>query len=108
MNINDIKGKIIAVDLDGTLSPDICWNEEDVEKSAIDLELVEKINQLSQNNLIMIYTGRRDVLIPPTLRWLRKHGVQFHAFSNLKPPFDYYIDQNYIDQKSLRKEDLII
>lgn len=101
MNIDDIKGKIIAVDIDETLTNEVAWEKEDIVKSTIDEEMVEKINRLARQNFILIYTARRDHLIPDTLKWLRRWGIESHGFNNQKPPFDYYIDQ-----KNLRKEDL--
>jgi uncharacterized HAD superfamily protein len=42
--------------------------------------------------MVIIYTARRDELISPTLIWLKKHNVPYHAISNIKMPADVYYD----------------
>lgn len=87
-----MKGLVIAVDLDGTLCEGQCWTPEDAEKATPIPDYIDKVNKLYFTNFIVIYTARRDKMIPSTLQWLRRNGVLFHAISNLKCPADLYID----------------
>ena len=85
-------GEILCVDLDGTLTNDICWTPEQVLAAKPVEPMVEKVNEFSLYHFIVIYTARRDHLISPTLEWLRKIGLRYHAISNIKIPASFYID----------------
>ena len=83
------------VDLDGTLcegksyTPDECLNAVPIQK------MIDKVNQLSRVDNIIIYTARQDHLIPATFQWLRRHNVTWHCFSNQKiPAIGKYVDDN--------------
>ena len=86
------KAIVVGVDLDGTLCSSICWDEKACLNVSPKRRMVEKVNELFQSKFIVIYTARRDHLIPATLQWLRKYSVNYHAISNLKTPVDCYID----------------
>lgn len=84
---------IVAVDVDGTLTKSgDAWTPEDCLDCRPNQAMIERVNSLAQTNFIVILTARRDFLIPATLKWLRMHGVIFHAISNNKMPADLYID----------------
>lgn len=87
-----INRKIIGVDFDETLCEEVCFTPEEARKATPRKEFIEKINKLNESNFIVIYTARRDFLIPESLEWLRKNGVKHHAFSNNKIPLDILID----------------
>lgn len=89
-----LKDKIIGYDLDGTLCHEHCWTIEDVEKSTLNKEVAEDLLAAYQMGFIIIYTARKDELIPATLAWLRKNNIRYHAFSNIKTPLDVYIDDH--------------
>ena len=86
------KPKIIAVDMDGYLCKEVCWNEADCLTATPDEDKVNRINKLHLANFIVIYTARRDDLLPNTIRWLKKNGINYHAISNNKMPADCYLD----------------
>lgn len=87
-----MRKKLIAVDVDNTLTNETCWTDGDCLRATPKQEMINKIDELYRDNFIIIYTARRDHLIPATLEWLRRHNVRWHAFSNQKMPCDYYID----------------
>lgn len=95
------KGRVICVDIDGTLARGVAWNEVDCLSAEPNLELIARIAEMYQSNYIIIHTARRDNLIPATLEWLRRNNVRYHAISNLKSPADLYIDD-----KALRPEEM--
>ena len=88
---------ILCVDVDLTLTNEMCWTIEDCEKAGPRQDVIDRVNEEAKTVFIVIYTARRDHLIPATLKWLRKHGVTFHAISNNKCPTDI----GYLDDKSI-------
>ncbi len=84
--------RLIAVDLDGCLVKSVCWTPEECLKAKPNKKIIELVNRIEAGNFIIIYTARRDHLIPASLQWLRKNGVKFHAISNNKMAADVYID----------------
>jgi len=83
---------IIAIDLDGTIC-ETCWNESEALNAEPIEGMIQKVNQLSaEGNFIIIYTARKDSMIPATLKWLRQHNVDFDAICNNKMVADAYID----------------
>ena len=100
----DWKEKVIAVDMDECLCEEVCWTPEECLNATPNQKVVDKLETLI-GAYIIIYTGRRDWLIPATLKWLRKHGVFFHAISNNKIPANAYIDDKAINIKDFLKED---
>jgi uncharacterized HAD superfamily protein len=91
---------IIAVDVDGTLTEDVCWTEDECRNariSAVGLEVAAKVREAYKTNWIVINTARRDHLIPVTMQWLRLHDIPFHSISNHKIPANFYIDDRAIN-----------
>ena|SRR3990167_5613104 len=84
--------RIINIDVDNTLTNETCYTVEDCLKATPKENIVSAVNKLYEEDFIIIYTARRDHLIPATLEWLRRNNVRWHAFSNLKIPSDQYID----------------
>ncbi len=84
--------KVILVDMDGTLSQGVSWTPADCKKAKPIEKMIKKVNQVYLTNFIIIYTARRDELIPATLEWLRRNNVRYHAISNLKCGAEIYID----------------
>ena len=87
-----IHHKNIGVDFDNTLTNEICYTPEEVLSATPKQDIIDKVNALHSQNFIVIYTARRDYLLPASLEWLKRHGVRFHAISNNKIPLDLYID----------------
>jgi len=96
-----IRAKVILVDFDGVLSTGECWTPEGCLKAEPIQENIDKVNKLHKENFIVIWTARRDHLIPASLKWLRQHGVEFDAISNKKPAASYYIDDKSTDFDTL-------
>lgn len=84
--------RIINVDVDNTLTNETCFTIEQCLAATPKQDVVDKVAKLYEEDYIVIYTARRDNLIPATLEWLRRNNVRWHAFSNQKPPSDAYID----------------
>lgn len=93
--------KLIAVDIDDTLTNETCWTDGDCLRATPRKDIIEKIDKLYRNNFIILYTARRDHLIPATFEWLRRHNVRWHAFSNQKMPADYYIDDKAVHRDAV-------
>lgn len=86
------KPYVVGIDLDGTLCKGEAWTEEEVLNAEPNTELIKMVNEKFRHCLIIIWTARSDELIPASLKWLRKHGVNFRAISNLKMGADLYVD----------------
>ena len=97
----EITKQVICVDLDGTLCNGEAWTEEDCLLATPRTDIIEKVNALYQRNFIVLYTARRDFLIPASLEWLRKNNVRYHAWSNIKIPATKYIDDKFFSPESL-------
>jgi len=82
--------KIIAVDLDETLSTGKFW--EDEPKPIHDM--IEKVWEwYKQGHCILIYTARQPKYYSLTLAWLIKWEVPFHGIAMfIKPSADEYYD----------------
>jgi uncharacterized HAD superfamily protein len=108
-----MKDKIICFDLDGTLTVPVEFSDirkmtpEMMEKIYEELEpnkqMIEKLNQLAENNLVYIYTARDDLYQDITIKWLKRHGVNYKFVMMKKPFFDMLIDD-----KAIRPEELWI
>ena len=94
------KGKLIAVDLDNTLSEGENWGQDD---PAPIPKMIDFVNDLyCRGGHIIIYTARRPAHYMMTHAWLIKHGVLFHGIGmQHKCGADIYIDD-----KALNVEDL--
>ena len=97
-----MKNKIIAVDLDGTLNkdyqvPDIMNKthkeiSEFLFNSKPNIDMIKKINKLSENNYIYIFTTRSDLYKKITEKWLNIHNVKYNNIIFNKPFYDKLID----------------
>lgn len=95
------KGEILLIDVDDTLTLDTSWNPEECLAAQPRLDLIEKYNKLYMFNFMIIYTARRDELLPATLEWLRRNNIRWHAFSNLKSPGDKYLDDKAVHRDNI-------
>ncbi len=89
--------QIIAVDMDGTICKEVCWDENDCRNATPNNKMIDVVNALSKTKHVVVYTARKDGLIPETLAWLRRHEVKFDSISNNKMPADAYIDDKAIN-----------
>jgi len=96
------KGKLIAVDLDGTLCEGEWWGRMDQKPIPIQ-KMIDYVNDLyMKGGHIIIYTARSSALCRDTMAWLDKHGVCYHGIMmQKKPGADVYIDDKSINPKEL-------
>ena len=92
-----MSAKIIMIDMDGVLTSDTAWTIEDARKCKPNQKAIDKIWKTFRNDFIIIYTARKDKLIPETLKWLRRHNIYYNAISNEKQPAHLYIDDRCIN-----------
>jgi len=95
--------KVICIDIDGTLTKEVCWCPNQCLEAEPNQEMIDKVNSLGHVYWVILYTARADELIPVTLKWLRKHSVRYHAISNNKIPTDV----GYVDDKSITIKDFL-
>ena len=83
---------ILVVDIDGTLTKEICWTEEEVQNATPNQEMIDRLGKLYNQYYIIISTARRVELATATIKWLYRHDVPFHAISFKKTVGDLYVD----------------
>jgi uncharacterized HAD superfamily protein len=90
--------RLIAVDLDGTLTKECCWNEDDCLKATPRQDMIDYVNKLYLNgDHIVIWTARRESLRTATEYWLRANKVLYHAIDMHKIGCHIYIDDKAIN-----------
>lgn len=101
------KRKVVAVDLDKTLTKEGRWFVED-EEIVPDEETIEKVmNQVyKQGHVLIIWTARPWNVAEETVAWLRKHSVRFHGLQMEKGSADVYIDDKALNVEDFREEGL--
>ncbi len=82
---------IVAIDMDGTTTKGVCWEEKDCEKAKL-TRFSKKIKSFYDKSFVVIWTARKDKLIPATLKHLRENNIPFHAISTEKMVATLYID----------------
>jgi len=86
---------VVAVDMDGTLTQEVCWNEDQC-KNAKPSKLIH--NLISSKDLfIVLWTARQENLIPASLEWLERHKVPFQAISKKKMAATLYVDDKTVN-----------
>jgi len=98
------KAFVVAVDVDGTLCTGEAYTPEECLQAKPREDVIKKVNEMYFRNFIVIWTARRDDLIPATIQWLKKHGVLFNAISNNKMASDFYIDDKCQNVEDFLKE----
>lgn len=93
-----MKPKVYSIDVDGTLTLDSCWTDDEVLNAKPNKEAIEKVNELYQHNFIVLHTARRHELYYPTVLWAEKHGVRYHAVRFEKMPCDELFDLDAINR----------
>jgi uncharacterized HAD superfamily protein len=112
MKSSEDKRKIIAIDLDGTLTKEGYFPEfwdmtlreldECYEKMVPINEMVEKLRELKDRGFIIyIYTSRWDLFQTTTLNWLKKNNIP-HDFIVMNKAFFHSI----YDDKSKTPEEI--
>ncbi len=89
------KNRVIAVDLDGTLTNgELFWDMMPTPNKAI----AEQVRELyQQGNIIIIWTARAWELAPETVGWLIMNRIPFHGIQMSKGGADLYIDDKAIN-----------
>lgn len=82
----------ICFDIDGTLCNEVCFTKEEVLKATVNKKMAKLAQYYYENAFLILYTARRDELLVPTLEWLRRNNIRWHAFSNIKIPASMYVD----------------
>lgn len=96
---------ILCIDLDGTLTKEICWTPEDC-LNATPTDLVNLVKELTKRNTVIIYTARQNHLMNSTFEWLQVNGIGRCPVSNFKIGCTLYLDDkalNVKDWKQLEK-----
>lgn len=91
------KGKVICVDVDGFLTKTIWFPGDNPPEPNEDI--VKYVNKLyDKMAIIIVHTARRGCSYNETVGWLIYHGVKFTAVAiNLKPPADVYLDDHCVN-----------
>ncbi len=88
----DARKKILAIDIDETITKgyvEPAWNYEYKQP---DIEAIKRVNKLYEKYIIVLFTGRDQVDEHITRKWLNANGVKFHSIIFGKPKYDYFID----------------
>ena len=80
--------KVIAIDVDNTLTVETCWTEEECLNATPRTEVIEKVRDIFMTHYIVISTARRVELATATIKWLYKHDVPFNAIDFRKTACD--------------------
>lgn len=100
--INNPSGKLICVDMDGTLCKGESWGHGYSEPYR---DRIEFINNLYNNGAnLIIYTARFPEMYAKTAAWLTKYGVRYHGIAMGKKPGATI----YIDDRALNAEDVFV
>lgn len=93
--------KLVAFDLDGCLTKETCWTPEECLNAKPDFDNIAKLNKISRQCSVFIYTARTDELIPSTLKWLRRWDMGRYPISNHKVAATVYVDDRALNIKDL-------
>ncbi len=94
---------VVAIDMDGTITDGVCWEVSECEKAKLTL-FSEEVKDFFEKSFVVIWTARKNILIPATLKNLDKHGIPFHAVSTEKMSADLYIDDKTINPVIFKAE----
>lgn len=78
--------KIYLIDIDGTLTNEVCFHHEECVNATPNQKMIDWVNDKYKTDFIIIYTARRNDLYQPTIDWLAKYGVKYHATQFQKTP----------------------
>jgi uncharacterized HAD superfamily protein len=89
--------KTIAVDVDGFLTLETVFTEEEMRNATPNKKVIDLINDLHEVAVIYIYTARRAMHYQVTKDWLDKNGVRYHAIVTDKMPAHCYLDDSALN-----------
>ena len=98
--------KVLVVDVDGTLTEEICWTEEECQNATPNQKMIDKLRELYFQYYIVIGTARRVELATATIKWLYKHDVPFNAIDFRKTAGDLYVDDKCLPIDEFLNADL--
>lgn len=84
--------RVIAVDIDGTLTNEVCWNEEQCRNATPREDVVNLVKEWGKTNFIVFYTARRHNLYEVTNEWIEHQGLGQWPIKMGKLPADCYYD----------------
>ena len=94
-----------AVDLDGTLTKETCWNEAQMRDASPDFEIAEWVREkYRMYHHIVIHTSRQWRYCEVTVEWLKRNNIPFHSICMEKLPADDYLDDKSINPSTIREE----
>jgi uncharacterized HAD superfamily protein len=99
--LEDPRKQVIAVDLDGCLTLQTCWTEEEMANATPNQPFVDKVAELHKHGLIIVHTARRDEFYQITKDWLDRKGIKYHAIVTGKLPASLYIDDRALNVEDL-------
>lgn len=95
---NESVRRNIYVDIDGTLTVESeGWGEKAYSTRTPKLSVIRMVNDLAKKEHITIFTARYEEDREVTVRWLKKHGIQYHALVFNKPQYDLLIDDKALN-----------
>lgn len=97
--LNNPKGKLICVDMDGTLCEGEYWHVGGEQEPVPKQKMIDIVNSLYVKGAhIIIWTARTPDAFYATQKWLIKHEVKFHGISmQRKCGSDLYIDDKCLN-----------
>ena len=97
MNARIRNAKIIAVDIDLTLTNEECWTEKECLLATPKWEIVEAVRSIFHEKYIVLSTSRKwETLAVPTLNWLTKYNIPYNAIDFRKTCCDLLVDDKAI------------
>ena len=94
------RGKLLAIDMDGTICEGEFWGGEDPKPKQ---DFIDKMWKWYKGGAhIIIYTARQPIYYPETHAWLIKYKVPFHGITMLMKPGA----SCYLDDRALNIEDI--
>jgi len=102
------RSKVVAVDLDGTLTEgayiDNFWDITTLElgkhylNAKPKIKIIKAVNSLyDKGYIICLFTSRWDLYKPQTKEWLQKNGVKYHELWMNKPFYDFILDDKSVE-----------
>jgi hypothetical protein len=84
--------RVIAWDLDKSLTNETSWTKEDCLKATPNLKNIAELKRDDEKNFVVIYTARRKELAVETIEWLEKNNLGKFPIKFEKLPADVYKD----------------
>lgn len=93
------QGKLIAVDIDGTLTDGMFWGKEYSDEPKPNMKMIKLCEDLiRQGGHVVLFTARTPEMAIETLAWLAKYNVWHHGINfGRKCGADLYIDDKALN-----------